>query len=208
MLEAMKSVPAPLALFAAPLYAVTVAGASEHKEGLRAAIENHREVVPRATGSHRNAWRTPKALHKTDDPHVAWLTARILELVTRALADQNEDWKHLVPGIDAMWANVGGYGAWLAPHNHHPRPWSGVYYVSGAPPPSPGEADRGGQIAFLHPSPMAQPRSMAYAPTDGLVFLFPGWLDHMVHPNLREEERVSVAFNIALLPRAPGPADR
>jgi uncharacterized protein (TIGR02466 family) len=208
MLPAMTGVPAPLALFAAPLYAVTVADAGEHKKGLRAAIERHREVVPLPTGSHRNAWRTTKALHKADDPHVAWLSARILELVSRALADQHEDWKHVVPGIEAMWANVGGFGAWLAPHNHHPRPWSGVYYVSGAPPPSPGEADRGGQIAFLHPNPVAQPRSVAYAPTDGLLFLFPGWLDHMVHPNLREDERVSVAFNIALLARGDSLPDR
>ena len=65
----------------------------------------------------------------------------------------------MVPGIDAMWANVGGFGAWLAPHNHHPQAWSGVYYVSGAPAPTPGEEDRGGQIAFVNPNPVAHPRS-------------------------------------------------
>lgn len=200
----MTSVPAPLPLFAAPLYAVTLADAASHKEGLRTAIERHREAVPLPTGSHRNAWRTTKALHKTEDPHVAWLSARILELVLRALGALYDDWKHGVPGIDAMWANVGAYGAWLAPHNHHPQAWSGVYYVSGAPGPTTAQEDRGGRIAFLNPNPVALPRSVAYAPTDGLLFLFPGWLEHMVHPNLREEERVSVAFNVAIVPKADG----
>src|ERR1700733_14838299 len=164
----MKDVPAPLPLFASPLYAVTIADAAAHKAGLRAAIERYREAVPLATGSHRNVWRTPKDLHRTDDPHVAWLAARILELVTRALSPQYDGWKKVQPGIDAMWANVGGFGAWLAPHNHHPQAWSGVYYVSCAPPPAPGEPDRGGQIAFINPNPVAQPRSVAYSPTDGL----------------------------------------
>jgi uncharacterized protein (TIGR02466 family) len=204
----MKSVPAPLPLFAAPLFAVTIADAAAHKEGLRAAVGRHREAVPLPTGSHRNVWRTSKALHKTDDPHVAWLSARILELVSRALGDGYEEWKHVVPGIDAMWANVGGFGAWLAPHNHHPQAWSGVYYVSGAAPPASGEEDRGGQIAFINPNPVALPRSVAYAPTDGLLFLFPGWLEHMVHPNLREDERVSVAFNIAVVPKGDSLRER
>ncbi len=45
---------------------------------------------------------------------------------------------------------------------------------------------------------VAHPRSVAYGPTDGLLFLFPRWVEHMTYPNLREEERVSIAYNLAI----------
>ena len=42
------------------------------------------------------------------------------------------------------------------------------------------------------------PQSMEFIPCDGELILFPSWLMHNTCPNVTDEERISVAFNIDL----------
>ena len=68
--------------------------------------------------------------------------------------------------------------------------------------------DQGG-IQFLNPNNIIQscnfpentktcPQSMEFIPCDGELILFPSWLMHNTCPNVTDEERISVAFNIDL----------
>ena len=35
-------------------------------------------------------------------------------------------------------------------------------------------------------------------PVDNQLIIFPAWIQHMVEPNMSEEDRVSIAFNIEI----------
>lgn len=37
-----------------------------------------------------------------------------------------------------------------------------------------------------------------FRPEDNYLFLFPAWLKHSVTPNLSQEERISISFNISI----------
>ena len=86
-------------------------------------------------------------------------------------------------------------------HCHPGYQVSGVYYMRVSP-------DQGG-IQFLNPNNIIQscnfpentktcPQSMEFIPCDGELILFPSWLMHNTCPNVTDEERISVAFNIDL----------
>jgi hypothetical protein len=49
---------------------------------------------------------------------------------------------------------------------------------------------------FPH-SPRA-PGSMSYAPTSGMLILFPSGLMHMVEPNMTDKDRYSISFNMVV----------
>jgi uncharacterized protein (TIGR02466 family) len=44
---------------------------------------------------------------------------------------------------------------------------------------------------------------VTYKPTAGRMLLFPSWLDHGVEPNLSDEERVCLSFNLGVQPLPP-----
>jgi uncharacterized protein (TIGR02466 family) len=101
------------------------------------------------------------------------------------------------------WANVTRNGQYHSLHSHPNAAWSGVYYVNGNP-----RADDNhpfsGKLELIDPRPGA---SLTYAessalygrflvnPSPGQMVLFPGWLQHQVHPYFGSDARITVAFN-------------
>jgi len=77
---------------------------------------------------------------------------------------------------------------------------SGVYYVS-VPADS-------GDIVFRDPRPGANQApcrlfkddgdSEYFTPSDGLIILFPSYLEHFVLPNRSDSDRISMSFNLTL----------
>jgi uncharacterized protein (TIGR02466 family) len=109
--------------------------------------------------------------------------------------------------IKSCWAIVNGKMASNSVHNHPNSILSGVYYLQ-AP-------ENSGVISFADPRPAAQmlvppiveyslwtlPK-ISYKPQAGTMLLFPSWLLHGVEMNLSEELRISLSFNIGMLPLA------
>jgi len=103
--------------------------------------------------------------------------------------------------ITACWANVSHRGF---PHRQHIHPnnyLSGAYYVrtaSGAD--SINFHDPRPQAAMIAPPArdqnLSNPDTITLDIRDGMLALFPAWLMHSVNPNMSDETRVSVAFNI------------
>jgi uncharacterized protein (TIGR02466 family) len=103
--------------------------------------------------------------------------------------------------ITGCWANLNAPGAGHRPHNHPNNYLSGVYYVRTQP-----GAD---SINFLDPRPqtaiMRPPVTELTAENteqvvvkvkDGLLLMFPAWLQHAVDPNRSDRMRVSIGFNV------------
>ena len=109
-----------------------------------------------------------------------------------------------------MWSNKNGKGHWNMRHQHFhqtiPTFLSGVYYVS--------VPENSGVIRFFDPrgSMTAESLDQEYyfnsapyqylQPEDGMLVLFPSWLEHDVTPNQNDEDedRYSIAFNIMMSP--------
>jgi uncharacterized protein (TIGR02466 family) len=103
--------------------------------------------------------------------------------------------------VTGCWANVNARGAGHTLHSHPNNYLSGVYYVrthSGAD-----------TINFLDPRPQAgiirppvteltaeNTEQVVVTVKDGMLLLFPAWLQHAVDPNRGDRVRISIGFNI------------
>jgi uncharacterized protein (TIGR02466 family) len=190
--------------FEVPIYGTQLRGFEAHRDGLRAAILGLRDTTKGRSTSARGGWQSGAELHALTDASLMWIRAQMLAFAREALASTYANWAAVELEMVGFWANVSGRGAWHAPHHHLPSNWSSVVYVDveGAIAPN----DTAALIEFINPIPFpasfAQPSSCAYAPSNGLAFLFPGALTHMVNPNVTDAERISMSFNFTVTPKA------
>ena len=109
-----------------------------------------------------------------------------------------------LPTLNEMWMNISGYKDNNQVHNHGANSMSGVYYVQTPP--------KCGNIMFNHPAydlvslsfnnkmnnfnNYNSPRWFLPAEA-GLLYLFPGYLNHSVEPNMNKTtKRISISFNV------------
>ncbi len=107
------------------------------------------------------------------------------------------------------WASVNRLGDYHDPHNHPHAYLSGTYYVRVPESRAPlrNRADvRPGCITFYDPrsavnmgaikgDPQIEPE-FTVSPRPGMILMWPAFLMHYVHPNLSEELRISISFNL------------
>lgn len=101
------------------------------------------------------------------------------------------------------WVNINGKGDTNLVHNHtsvfNQSLWCGVYYVQ--------VNEDSGPIQFYDPRVgvtadvnhnyyVSCTDTFTIRPTPGQLVLFPSWLQHGVHANQSDEERISIAFNV------------
>jgi uncharacterized protein (TIGR02466 family) len=145
----------------------------------------------------------------SEHPALVWLrdciNHAVIRYIDHSAIDYAVDW-HL-----QGWANVNRFGDYHNLHNH-PRAWlSGTYYVSvpDTPIDLPGRSDRTpGAISFFDPRPQANMTAIKadgqvdpehrIQPRSGDILLWPAFVHHLVHPNLSQDHRISVSFNVVL----------
>lgn len=190
--------------FSVPIYSLLVPDFEARKGELVRALADIRNEGPGVAMTNRNAWHSELELHRRDDARLRWVVDNATALARGALGDYYGGFRDTEPRVVDMWAVIGGRGAWHTPHHHMPRAWSGVFYVAAEHVVSKSDPmDRAGKLEFLNPIAAAQtffsPPSVAYAPRDGLMLLFPAALSHLVHPNTSDEERVIMSFNLDIV---------
>ncbi len=107
--------------------------------------------------------------------------------------------------ISNIWTNVNQTNASNRPHVHPESVIAGVYYVK--------FPENGGMITFKNPAINLQYHldsdqlenynewavpNWHVLPETGLLLLFPSWLEHYVDPNISNEDRISIAFNLSI----------
>jgi uncharacterized protein (TIGR02466 family) len=146
---------------------------------------------------------------EVDSPATNWLRAGVnqtlIEYLQAIKIDYPLDWQ--IHG----WANLNRAGDYHDPHNHPHCYLSGTYYVK-IPAPDGTKRQRSdlrpNHITFYDPrtgfnmqsikrDPYVDPE-FTVLPEPGLLMLWPASLMHFVHPNLSDETRVSISFNIIL----------
>lgn len=197
-------VPEFKALWPTTLMQVMLPGAQEANTALRSLIEDL---------DARSADMTTDYLAgnflSNPDPAVAWLR----QCFERAILDYARQ-----SGIDyeldhsiQAWPNLNRFGDYHNLHNH-PHSWlSGTYYVQ-VPRPRRDLKTRSdinpGAISFYDPRAQANMLSIRgdgqvdpeyrLLPEPGLLLLWPAFVHHLVHPNLSDDPRISVSFNVVL----------
>jgi uncharacterized protein (TIGR02466 family) len=111
--------------------------------------------------------------------------------------------------LDNFWFNINRKNNFNVIHEHLGHFISGVLYVK-CP-------DNCGNIVFTDSSAQIRDsymynlgligklpknnvflRQWQYTPKEGLLLMFPSWLEHYVEPNESDEDRISIAFNIGV----------
>ena len=97
-----------------------------------------------------------------------------------------------------FWVNVNTKGDWNIYHDHMGVDLSGVYYVK--------VPENSGEIMFKDPrkgssgerNVVQMPLNLPLMPKEGVLLMFPPFLEHMVSPSKSDEERISIAYNVLM----------
>ena len=149
-------------------------------------------------------------IFEIDSPAIGWLKTCINKTVGDYLQQQGQDFR-VEWGLQG-WANINRRGDYHNLHNHPHSYLSGTYYVQVPPADALDKTSRAdlnpGAISFFDPRPQANMLAIRndaqidveyrILPAAGMLLLWPSFLHHLVHPNLSDQMRVSISFNIVL----------
>ena len=137
--------------------------------------------------------------HSEPKNFIKFISSSIEQIMT----DMNWDKEKQVVKINNMWAIINTGGSSNAQHQHGNSNISGAYYVR-APKNS-------GDIVFYDPRPapvyfhpnakgpnLLNAQVNSVNPKEGMLVLFPSYLDHSVNQNLSNKERIVISFNIRI----------
>ena len=106
--------------------------------------------------------------------------------------------------ITSMWSIINNKDAFNEKHHHGNSSLSAAYYVKAE--------KNAGNIVFFDPRqanvfhhPISKKinninaQAQSITPESGTLVLFPSYLEHKVNPNLSDEERIVISFNVSLI---------
>ncbi len=191
-------------LFPSMVWYADIEGASEMNEALVAHISEIRKTLKSTKRSNEMGWHSPTNLHL--DKGFAELCDCITGMSQTIAASMNTQANRRL-AIESFWVNINPKFAYNALHDHPQSTLSGVYYVRAS--------DEAGCLRFRDPragkrmspwpvDPDAQKDQrhwdrVNYKPLPGRLIMFPSWLEHDVEPNMSDEERISISFNMEVL---------
>ena len=151
--------------------------------------------------SNFNGWHS-KNFNLKDNMPAKFIT-NIGKNINTALNDMGWDLKSQSIKITNMWSIINEEGAFNQKHHHSNSDISAAYYVSAH--------DGCGDIVFYDPrparvykNPIAKlPNKLnatinSVKPENGLLVLFPSYLEHSVNQNLSNKKRIVISFNLSL----------
>lgn len=190
--------------FGVPIFEASIPALDEHRLEMVQLLSNMRaQDGSGISRSNQRGWHSQDSLHQSEQPLLQWLTDQIYQLGSQLIRHSEGLPADSSILLSSLWANINDFGAWNAPHAHLPCEWSGVLYMDVNEAPQ--EKENGiapGDIMFFDPVPVGAPyrksSTVSYTPKNGTLFLFPGYLMHMVAPHYEQQPRISMAFNFRL----------
>jgi len=154
-----------------------------------------KELIKNSNCKKSNVGGWQSDLQDINSPHLCYLTDKIKKECFKI----NKNIKNV--DIVQLWININKKNNWNVIHQHGYNHISGTYYVE-VPIDS-------GNIVFRDPRPSAIANPFfrncfdrgdlrSYVPEESLLLLFPSFLDHFVEPNMSEENRTSISFDIKI----------
>jgi uncharacterized protein (TIGR02466 family) len=199
-----------LNLFSSRVHVFEVEGAAELNAALLDALVSESEHSPGILAANRGGWHSVPDIALRPEP----VFRAYCQLVVHHMRETFDDWAReakveLPPyGMKLQaWAMVMRDGDYTVLHDHGDATISGPYYLDT------GDADldrfpTSGAITFTDPRRSASrvlgvdlfPSSVTLTPPEGKLVLFPGYLQHHVHPYRGTRPRVCIANNATIVP--------
>ena len=196
-------------LFSVPLWTFEAENALELNKNLFQSIKVEQKADTGVSISNQGGWQSHGKLHfKTE-------FIELVELINKRLLQVGKDYGFGIMSsklkITSMWANVNDKACSNTVHSHQspvgmPNPLviSGCYYVK--VPKNSGQfvlEDFSRPMRYLQlpfqEANLMNSFTVKILPKEGNLLLFPSWMEHSVETNRSNEERISIAFNVALI---------
>ena len=191
--------------FSTPVWTTKIADYKDVNDQLLDYISNLKEQDPKGIKkSNFNGWHS-KDFNLNDEVPKKFINA-ISSNINNAFSDMDWDIEKQIIKIKSIWAIINERGASNERHHHGNSALSAAYYVS-----APKDC---GNIVFYDPRPapvfshpLAKKPNILNAtvnsitPNEGLLVLFPSYLDHSVNQNLSSDQRIVISFNVNLIPK-------
>jgi uncharacterized protein (TIGR02466 family) len=193
-------------IFAMQVFASELEDLEQHRAALIDRIDRLQAAGAGMQASNRHAFHSLRDFHLAEDDATRWMRNSIVQFATKALKPAVRTTAPWAVQISACWAVAAPAGGFLVPHNHFPSFWAGVLYldVAHALDTDGGHEAASGCLDLLCPIPLAEAFGLAHNtlvhPRDGLIVMFPGALQHAVHPHRSKKTRYSVSFNASIVP--------
>jgi len=178
-----------------------------NSESINTELKNYiykkKEKNPEGTKkSNVNGWHSDEFDLKNEN--LKNFISEISKNIGSAIKDMDWDLETQIVKITSMWSIINNKDAFNEKHHHGNSALSAAYYVKAE--------QNAGNIVFYDPrqanvfhhpiskqvnSVNAQVQSIT--PKAGTLVLFPSYLEHKVNPNLSNEERIVISFNVALI---------
>ena len=199
-------------LFATPVAAVEVPGASELNAALEPSILRRRGETPSVQASNAGGWHSDRDILAWGGEAVTTVLDVAKGVATQMTADRSGAPIRPAWTVQA-WANVNGPGDGNICHYHPGSFWSGTYYVADGgcgsdtalggefemlDPRGPGPGMYAPALKFAGEDGLSAGSGETIRPRPGLLLLFPSWLFHQVRPYRGTGLRISVAFNLGV----------
>lgn len=206
--EASRSAPRRidrLSLFETPLFVLEPDGMEDLNRELAQRLVAEEVAGPGIQRSNVGGWHSTPNLAERPEPCFRVLNETFVgqaSEIIHMLLDESPSLERprLRFGVQA-WAMVLRRGDYVMVHDHGEAHWSMVYYVDAG---DAGEEGLSGALAFIDPRRGGRPTpgvelhhsAFTVRPRSGVLIMFPGWLQHHVHPYQGERPRISVSCNL------------
>ena len=200
-------------LFSSSVFVFDIDGAAELNAALLEALVAESEETPGILASNRGGWHSVPDIARRPEP-----VFRIYcEMIVAHMGKAFREWAR-VAGVELppfgmhlhAWAMVMRDGDYTVLHDHGDATIAGPYYLDV------GDADlerhpTSGAISFTDPRRASSrvlgldlfPSTVTLSPPEGKLVLFPGYLQHHVHPYRGTRPRVCIANNATIVPNEP-----
>ncbi|RDH81019.1 MAG: hypothetical protein DIZ80_12920 [endosymbiont of Galathealinum brachiosum] len=196
-------------LFSVPLWTFKAESPLVLNKQLLQAVKEEKKMDSGVSISNRGGWQSHGKLHFKEE------FKNLVDLINEHLLQVGKDYGFGAMSsklkVTSMWANINDKACSNAMHSHQspvgmPNPLviSGCYYVK--VPKNSGQfvlEDFSRPMRYLQLPFQEQNLMNSYTikvpPKEGSVLFFPAWMEHSVEANHSNEERVSIAFNVALI---------
>jgi len=198
----------PEVWFQTPVWSRKVVDHERINAHIMTVLEKLEAKTDPVTRSNVGGWHSHDQIHRGEE------LAEIRRIIGTSCVEcarfMEFDFDNFDLAIKEMWLNKNGPGDFNKAHIHPNAILSGAYYVQ-APEGS-------GNIELYDPVPARlmnvypikkrkriNSQAVEYRAEDGLLLIFPSWLQHAVQPNRSDDYRVSISFNIGFKPAGARP---
>ena len=188
--------------FSTPIWTAKIEKYQTVNNSMQNYISNLQKKDPEGViKSNFKGWHSKNFDMKDEEPQN--FIEKIKTNINTAINDMGWDLQTQEVKISNMWAIINTKGSLNQKHHHSNSDLSAAYYVSAE--------ENCGDIIFYDPRPakvykhpIAKEANILNAtinsisPEQGMLILFPSYLEHSVNPNLSDHKRIVISFNLSL----------